>query len=67
MKITVNDEQKEVSDQIAIAELLTLLSIQDPKGLAIAVNNRVVRRDNWDTHVLNEADCVILIKATKGG
>lgn len=67
MVVTINDNKREVAENIKIRELLIELSITDTQGMAIAVNNKVVRKDNWDTHILNHEDFLILIKATKGG
>lgn len=67
MVIIVNDNKKEVNDNINVGELLTELSILDTQGMAIAVNNKVVRKDNWNSHSLQPEDSVIMIKATKGG
>ncbi len=37
------------------------------KGVAIAINNRVVLRTNWATQSLAEGDHVTIIKAAFGG
>ena len=37
------------------------------EGMAAAVNGIVVPRGTWATHVLNEGDDIILIKAAYGG
>ena len=43
MKLTVNSKETEVKDGCTIAELSTFLALPE-KGIAIAVNNRMVPR-----------------------
>ena len=38
-----------------------------PTGLAVAVNNRMISRTEWEQFVLNENDELIIIKAVCGG
>jgi len=37
------------------------------KGFAVAVNENVIPRKEWDTVILKENDRVLVIKATQGG
>ena len=36
-------------------------------GIAIAVNNRMVPRCEWDSYTLHEGDSILIIKAVCGG
>ena len=56
MKLTVN----------TIAELSTFLALPE-KGIAIAVNNRMVPRIEWEKCVLHPNDSLVVIKAACGG
>ena len=47
MKLTVNSKETEVKDGCTIAELSTFLALPE-KGIAIAVNNRMVPRIEWE-------------------
>ena len=38
-----------------------------PTGIAVAVNNRMVPRTEWEQFVLNENDELVIIKAVCGG
>ena len=51
MKLTVNSKETEVKDGCTIAELSTFLALPE-KGIAIAVNNRMVPRIEWEKCVL---------------
>ncbi len=41
--------------------------IQSQKGIAVAVNNTVIPKTEWQTKTLNENDKITIIKATQGG
>ena len=52
------------------SSLITVLAqsgIQDQKGIAVAVNNIVVPRTEWQNRILNENDKITIIRATQGG
>ena len=65
MKILINSKETETqaADVAALAAELAL-----PKGgVAVAVNNQMVRRDDWADTPLNEGDNILIIKAACGG
>ncbi len=66
MKIQVNNKETELPADATVGLLAARLDLPG-KGTAIAVNNRLVPRTGWDTHVLNENDSVVIIKAACGG
>ena len=41
--------------------------ITNQKGIAVAVNNAVVPKTEWQSKILNENDKITIIKATQGG
>jgi sulfur carrier protein len=51
-----------------VAALLAHLGVEgSQRGVAVAVNDEVVPRSQWATHVLRGGDRVELIRATQGG
>lgn len=65
MKISVNNKEVETG-----ANYLLQLSQQlelPQTGIAVAVNNRMVPRSEWEHFVLHENDELIIIKAVCGG
>ena len=36
-------------------------------GIAVAVNNRMIPRTEWDAFILNDGDSILIIKAVCGG
>ena len=67
MQIAVNGEMKEVKEALLLSELLPELGINQTAGLALAVNESVVARSQWDQFFLSQNDKVLIIRATKGG
>ncbi len=64
--IKVNDKNKKVFQDSTISQLVEQLNIQT-NGIAIAVNNNVVAKTNWNTSTLSENDTILIIKSTQGG
>ena len=64
-KIVVNNEETNVECD-NIMQLAQQLQLPE-RGVALAVNNKVVPRSAWEETTLNEGDKVTIIKATFGG
>lgn len=64
--IKVNDKNKKVFQDSTVGQLVEQLNIQT-NGIAIAVNNNVVAKTNWNTSTLSENDTILIIKSTQGG
>ena len=67
MNVFVNDKETEVKINSTINSILKDLKLSDNKGIAIAVNNHVIKKDDWDDYILNENDKVLIIRASMGG
>jgi len=66
MKIVVNDEPMTLTSPLAVAALLEQLARHQP-GTAIAVNQSIVPRDRWPSHLLEEGDELVIFQAIAGG
>ncbi|CRL66082.1 sulfur carrier protein ThiS [Proteus mirabilis] len=66
MNITVNDEQYSLDMPVTISQLLIQLE-QPPIGVALAINETIVPRENWETHFINDGDTILLFQAIAGG
>ncbi len=66
MKITVNGQNKIVSDEMTIKDLLTQLGIEQ-KTMASAVNMEVVKKEQWQNHRLKDGDKVEFLHFVGGG
>ncbi len=67
MEIIVNQQNYSVTEHCSLQQLLSVVIQQPIKGVAIAVNEIIIPKTNWETYLLNAGDQIILIKATQGG
>jgi sulfur carrier protein len=69
ISITVNGEERSVPDAYPLTSLLQDLEIDpgDATGVAVAINERVVRRQEWTEETLADDDTVEIIQAQQGG
>lgn len=67
MQVTINGEQKDLEAQ-TLQELLESYDVDtDSGGVAVAVNDIVVTRDEWEDRSLEAQDRIEIIRATQGG
>lgn len=67
MKLILNEKEVCVNaQQISIAELTQMKDLPS-FGVAIAVNNKVIRKTDWETTFLRDGDNVTVITAVCGG
>jgi sulfur carrier protein len=74
MKIFLNSKEIEVESEINITDFLlkygdcvTVAGNIPQFGFALALNNTVIKKENWATTFLAENDKILLIKAVCGG
>ena len=67
MDIFINNKKHVFEQELVLSQLLKELQMDSQKGLAVAINNRVVSKSSWDTHALQHEDKLTIIKATQGG
>lgn len=56
-----------MDDSATLFSLLSVTEYVNQKGIAVAVNNNVVKKQDWKSHQLQENDKVLIVSATKGG
>ncbi len=67
MKITVNNEVLDTpSPEMNVRELLEWRNIPSA-GTAVAVDNKLVPRDKWDSRYIKEDETITIISAAFGG
>lgn len=66
MKIRINNEDREIREGCNVTTLVCD-SMGQTAGVAVAINDRIVRRAAWEETILNEGDAVVIIKAAYGG
>jgi len=66
VKVSINGEQLELPQGLTVAELLVRLQAPD-RGIAVAKNDRVVRRSAFGEERVDEGDRIEIIRAVAGG
>ena len=68
MKLKVNGTSKKVEAETTLAALLSVLGVDnDARGIAVALNDTVVKKSDWADTTLREGDTVEVIRAVQGG
>ena len=67
MKITINDVVTEVEKGASVADIIALQGLEGKGGVAVAVNGKIVRKDDWATYSLHDLDSLLIINAAYGG
>lgn len=65
MKIRINNKETDVQAE-SLLDLAKELSLPE-RGVAVAVNNRMKPRTDWQQTALKDDDNIVIIKAVCGG
>ena len=66
MKITVNGETKEVAPKTTLVSLITDMGL-NPVTVAVECDGKIIKRDEYDSLVLQEGNVLELIRFVGGG
>jgi len=67
MELLVNNKTEKLQTGNKLAEMLLQLNLLNKRGIAVAVNNAVISKPDWDNHELKENDKITIITPTQGG
>ncbi|KGO80263.1 sulfur carrier protein ThiS [Flavobacterium beibuense] len=68
MELLINNQKKQFAQEtLTIQALLDIESPQKQKGIAVAINNTVIPKTNWDSFLLHPSHQILIISATQGG
>jgi len=67
MDIKLNNQQHTVPESSTLYDVVAAHLNGNQKGIAVAVNNHVVGKQQWKTTSLHPNDNILIIKATQGG
>ncbi|MFP6899749.1 MAG: sulfur carrier protein ThiS [Opitutales bacterium] len=67
MTVFVNESPKEMPESSDLSSLLREIGIEEPVGVAVAVNGAIVQSDKWAETHLSANDQVLVVRATQGG
>ncbi|HHH0075017.1 TPA: sulfur carrier protein ThiS [Yersinia enterocolitica] len=66
INIVLNDQPLEMEYTITVEKLLQQLNRHQP-GTALAVNQVIIPRTDWEEYQLHEGDNILLFQAIAGG
>lgn len=68
MELKINQQTKQFNaESLSVQSLLDLEIPNKQNGIAVAINNTIVPKINWNQHLLHETDEILIISATQGG
>ena len=68
MELKINNQTKQfAADSLTVRALLDLEIPVKQNGIALAINNTVIPKSNWNFHLIQETDDILIISATQGG
>lgn len=68
MDFTINSEPITVAqDTVTLAQALELKGIHQARGIAVAVNQKIVPQSSWEHQAIHPHDHILIITATQGG
>jgi sulfur carrier protein len=67
MILWVNKNKQQHNRPLSLLELLQQLNKSEQSGIAVAINNQVIPKDNWSAQALQDQDSITIITATQGG
>ena len=66
IEIVINSETYRIPVGITITQLLEQQEIS-PLGLAVAINNQVISKTQWNNTLIENKQEITIIRATQGG
>jgi len=66
MRVVINGETKEIVNKVSLSELLKHFSLPSER-IAIELNKEVVRKKDWESIKINDADKIEIIHFVGGG
>ena len=69
MEISINDQRKSFPDHnnISAEELVSLTYPNSQKGVALAIGERVIPKEQWKETLIHPEDEILIFRATQGG
>lgn len=66
MKVFLNKQSYDIAENVSLQQFIDTLGI-DTRNTAVAINNRLIVRNLWDTTKLHDEDNITIIVAAYGG
>lgn len=68
MDIQINNQTKTYQfTTLSLQELLDLERPHEQRGIAVAIDHKVIPKTLWAEHIVQHGDSILIITATQGG
>lgn len=67
MQLTVNGQDLNLREELTVSELLTERKVKMPEMVSVELNDRILRRSEFDNTTLSEGDKVEFLYFMGGG
>lgn len=67
MEVIINENKEEVAAVCTLQQIADYKLGDKQKGIAIALNDKVIAKNEWQQIILKPNDKILIIKATQGG
>ena len=67
MNIVVNNTAYSFAENASLDTVIEELQVSETKGVALALNETIIPRSEWEKTVLSDGDKIIIIGAVAGG
>ncbi|RTZ00785.1 sulfur carrier protein ThiS [Flavobacterium sp. RSP49] len=68
MELKINNQTKQfATDSLTVQALLDFEIPIKQNGIAVAINNTVIPKSDWNSYQIQETDNILIISATQGG
>lgn len=67
IELLVNSKRYHLPDPVSLSELMRANQLDQASGIAVAVNDWVIPRTDWQNTLLQSQDKITVITATQGG
>lgn len=67
MEVIVNDKPHQCAEKVNIQGLLDQLNLPSQQGIAVAINQAIIPKAEWEKTELSDQDKIMIITATQGG
>jgi len=67
MQITINKQAYQFDENTSLESAIETLELKETNGIALALNEEIIPKSEWQKTILFEEDKIIIIGAVAGG
>ncbi len=67
MQVTINKQNYQFDENTSLETAIETLELKETNGIALALNEEIIPRSEWQKTILFEEDKIIIIGAVAGG